>query len=109
METPQERSFDLLWRHVLEQWPDDASHHAFLQVCQSERRLADAAARYRGMAGDHARRAVAEKQLHKILVLALSEMETPQRTPPPRRSRLMVLSAFAFFGLALVLGYLALF
>ncbi len=107
METPQERSFDLLWRHVLDRWSDDAAHHAFLEICQSERRLADAAARYRGMAGDHARSAVAQKQLQQILILALSEMESRPRTPAGRRSRLLLLSAFAFFCLALVLGYSA--
>jgi hypothetical protein len=72
---------EALWKKVLDDFSSDAAHGAFLEHCQATRQLFEAAVRYRGMAGDHARGAMAERRLAGIAVLALAELETA-RTPP---------------------------
>lgn len=89
-----------LWRHVLDHWDDEAAHSAFVQNASDRGRLADAAARYRGMAGDHHRKLMAEKQLAAITALAFAQIDA-SRSPPPRPNRLITAVALA---LIVVLG-----
>lgn len=72
-----------LWKRTLDDWANDAAHGAFIEHCQTTKQLLEAAVRYRGMAGDHARGASAEKRLEAIAFLALAELETA-RTPERR-------------------------
>jgi hypothetical protein len=76
---------DALWKKVLENWSDDAAHRAFIDYCQAQDRLVEAAVRYRGMTGDHERGASAEKRLGAITVLAMTKLEALRS--PDRRGR----------------------
>jgi hypothetical protein len=69
--------------------------------------LVEAAVRYRGMKGDHARGALAEQKLTAIRALALSRLSA-SRTPERRRSggRTMSLLLIAFFVIGTI-GLLA--
>lgn len=89
-----------LWRHVLDHWEEEAAHVAFLQNAKDRGRLADAAARYRGMTGDHRRKEMAEKQLAAITALAFAQIDA-SRSSPPRTSRLVTAVAL---GVILVLS-----
>jgi hypothetical protein len=76
---------DALWKKALDAWDDDARHGAFIEYCQATGQLLEAAVRYRGMAGDHARGPSAQKRLGGIAVLALAALETARA---PERSSL---------------------
>ncbi|HEX3595648.1 MAG TPA: hypothetical protein VHU80_11110 [Polyangiaceae bacterium] len=71
---------EVLWKKVLDDFDDEPAHAAFIEHCQTTRQLLEAAVRYRGMAGDHARGAQAERRLASIAALALAGLETT-RTP----------------------------
>lgn len=81
-------ALDALWKKVVDDWGDDRVHGAFLDYCHKTRQLMEAAVRYRGMSGDHARGPSAGKRLEAIALLAVTELET-QRTPAPRSTRLV--------------------
>ena len=76
MSTPSDPMLEALWKRVLDAWDDEHAHSAFLDYCRSSDRLVEAAVRYRGMAGDHARSLVAEKKLKAVALLAMTELET---------------------------------
>jgi hypothetical protein len=105
----QQGALETLWKHVLDHWDDDAAHRAFLEHCHQDNRLVEAAVRYRGMKGDHARGAVAEQKLTAIRALALSRLAAA-RTPERRRSggRMMAYLLIALFiiGTVGLLAYL---
>jgi hypothetical protein len=90
---------EALWKRVLDDFGNESAHGAFIEHCRATRQLLEAAVRYRGMAGDHARGATAEKRLTGIAVLALAELETA-RTPP--RSHLTTAVRVALILLFLV-------
>jgi hypothetical protein len=102
-------ALETLWKHVLDHWEDEPAHRAFLEHCRQYNLLVEAAVRYRGMKGDHARGPTAEKQLTAIRALALSRLAA-SRTPERRRSggRMMsfVLIAFFVIGTIGLLAYL---
>lgn len=100
-------ALETLWKHVLDHWEDEAAHRAFLEHCSQANLLVEAAVRYRGMKGDHARGALAEQKLTTIRALALSRLAA-SRTPDPRRSggRLLSYLLIAFFVIGTV-GLLA--
>lgn len=85
-------SLEVLWRHALDHWSEDKAHTAFLQHCDETNRLAEAAARYRGMAADHTRAEIAEKKLRAVAALAMAKLET-QRTPPGGANKVLTLIA----------------
>ena len=101
-------SLDALWKHVLDHWDDDAAHRAFLDYCQNQEALAEAAVRYRGMKGDRDRGAVAEKRLTAVAMLAMSKLEVTRAEPKAASSALTKLLLIVFFmaGSLLVLAYL---
>jgi hypothetical protein len=78
-------ALETLWKHVLDHWDEEAAHRAFLEHCNQANLLVEAAVRYRGMKGDHARGALAEQKLTAIRALALSRLAAA-RTPERRRS-----------------------
>lgn len=81
--------FEALWKKCLDDWDDDRAHGKFLQHCQDSEQLAEAAARYRGMAGDRDRGPSAEKRLQAVALLAMAQLES-MRTTRPRRGRAVV-------------------
>lgn len=105
---PVDPSLDALWKHVLDHWDDEASHRAFLDYCQSQEVLAEAAVRYRGMKGDRDRGVVAEKRLAAVAMLAMSKLEVGRAEPKAASSALTKLLLIVFFmaGSLLVLAYL---
>jgi hypothetical protein len=87
---------EVLWKHVTNHWDDEAAHRAFLEHCRVNDRLVEAAVRYRGMKGDHARGPLAEKKLAAIAALALTRLETERSPSPAKRG-----SGFAYLLIAL--------
>jgi hypothetical protein len=102
-------ALETLWKHVLDRWEEDAAHRAFLEHCQRNDLLVEAAVRYRGMQGDHARGPLAEQKLTAIRALALARLAA-SRTPERRRSGGRTLSylliAFFVIGTVGLLAYL---
>jgi len=99
---------EILWKHVLDHWEDDAAHRAFLEHCRERERLVEAAVRYRGMKGDHARGPKAEQKLTAIAALALARLEL-SRTPDRRKQGRLVgylLIAVFLLGTLGLLAYL---
>ena len=80
---------EALWKKALDHFDDESAHAAFIDHCQATRQLLEAAVRYRGMAGDHARGKIAERRLAAISALALADLETA-RTPERRGVALVV-------------------
>ena len=101
-------ALETLWKHVTSHWEDEAAHRAFLEHCRVNDRLVEAAVRYRGMKGDHARGALAEKKLAAIAALALTRLEA-ERSPARGKSNnwaAYFLIALFIAGSAGLLAYL---
>jgi hypothetical protein len=102
-------ALEALWKNVIGRWEEDAPHAAFLEHCQRTGQLAEAAARYRGMTGDHARGPSAQKRLQGVATLAILSLEasrTPARETTQRASQLALLVFFLAAALTVVV-YLA--
>ncbi|RYZ03259.1 MAG: hypothetical protein EOO73_28670 [Myxococcales bacterium] len=101
-------ALEALWKNALENWDNDAAHHAFLDHCERNQALDEAAVRYRGMKGDHERGAGAEKRLKAVLILAMSKLELSRAEPKAAPSMLtkLMLVLFFLFGSLLLLLYL---
>jgi hypothetical protein len=80
---------EALWKRTIDHFDDESAHAAFIDHCQATRQLLEAAVRYRGMAGDHARGKIAARRLAAISALALADLETA-RTPERRGLALLV-------------------
>jgi hypothetical protein len=105
---PSDPVLESLWKRVLEHWDDDGAHAAFLEYCRERERLVEAAVRYRGMAGDHARSAIAKKKLDAVLLVAMAELEVSRRTDrrPVGHAASYVLIAFFILATVGLLAYL---
>ena len=101
-------ALETLWRHVTSHWEDEAAHRAFLEHCRVNDRLVEAAVRYRGMKGDHARGALAEKKLAAIAALALTRLEVERSPARAKSSNWALYFVIALFvaGSAGLLAYL---
>lgn len=102
-------ALEVLWKHVLDNWEDDASHRAFLEHCRHHDRLVEAAVRYRGMKGDHARGPIAETKLKAIAALAMARLalaRSPERRPKSRFMSFLLIALFmaGTIGLLAYLG-----
>jgi murein L,D-transpeptidase YcbB/YkuD len=98
-------AFEALWKHALDAWDDQRAHGAFLEYCRSTQRLAEAAARYRGMTSDRETAEIAQQKLTAVVLLAMSQLETSrsERAARPSRSTYALLA----FLLAATIGLLA--
>lgn len=101
-------ALDALWKHALDNWDNDAAHRAFLEHCQNNEVLDEAAVRYRGMKGDRDKGPGAEKRLKTILALALSKLEVQRAEPKAASSTIIKVLLIVVFlaGSLLVLAYL---
>jgi hypothetical protein len=99
-------ALETLWKNALDRWEDEAAHRAFLEYCRQRNQLVEAAVRYRGMKGDHARGPLAERKLTAITALALARLEGSRTPDPRRRSRVFGYLLVAFF-IAATVGLLA--
>lgn len=85
---------EALWKRVLEAWEDDRTHAAIIDHGLRTQALPELARRYRALADDPQKGAVAHKKLDAI-VLAATSMLFAQKTPSPGRVPLPItLSAF---------------
>jgi len=99
-------ALETLWKNALAHWEDEAAHRAFLEHCRHHDRLVEAAMRYRGMKGDHARGVLAEKKLTAITAMALARLEAARSPDRRRQSRVIGYLLVAFF-IAATIGLLA--
>jgi hypothetical protein len=102
-------ALEALWKNVLDHWDEDRAHGAFLELCQKTGKLAEAAARYRGMVGDRERGESARKRLQGVAVLAIATLEasrTPERSEK-RQTGALVLVVFFVAASGAVLAYLS--
>src|SRR5262245_42276535 len=88
---------EALWKKVVEDFSDDAAHAAFIEHCRVTQQLLEAAVRYRGMAGDHARGPVAQKRLQAIAILAVAGLEAERSAPRPRTSNALAVLLIIVF------------
>ncbi len=107
MKTP-DPALEALWKNALDNWDNDAAHHAFLDFCQCHEALDEAAVRYRGMKGDRDRGPGADRRLTAVLMLAMSKLEVSRSEPKAASSALIKLVLIVFFllGSVVVLTYL---
>jgi hypothetical protein len=101
-------ALDALWKNALDNWDNDAAHHAFLDFCHRQEALDEAAVRYRGMKGDRDRGPGAEKRLTAVLMLAMAKLEVSRSEPKAASSTLIKIVLIVFFlcGSLLMLTYL---
>ncbi len=103
-------ALEALWKQVVEDWDNDKAHAAYLEHCNAKNRLAEAASRYRGMAGDRERGESSEKRLQAVLALAFAQLEVLRSPPEESRRSLggVALTLFFLGGIVLILAYLGL-
>jgi hypothetical protein len=90
----------------VDSWDDEAAHAAFLEYCRRAERLVEAAVRYRGMVGDHARSQVAKKKLDAVSLLAMATLDLSRREERRTSSHAASYLLIAFFLVATI-GLLA--
>jgi hypothetical protein len=78
---------EALWAKVLEDWEAERAHDAFVSVSAERGRLGDAAARYRGQLACPDRKALAEKKMQAIAILAAQALESERTTTSSRAPR----------------------
>jgi hypothetical protein len=71
---------EALWKRVLEAWDDDRTHTALIEHAVREQQLPEIAGRYRALAEDPDKGALAKKKLDAI-VLAATQMLLSMKTP----------------------------
>lgn len=100
---------EALWKRVVDEWENEERHAAFLDYCQGNERLVEAAVRYRGMAGDRTRSESAEKKLRAVALLAMTKLEVSRTTERPGSGHSASYVLIAGFVLATIglLAYLA--
>lgn len=97
------------WRRLLEQWDDDDAHCKFIGLCATMDRLPDAGRLYREVReSDGERRAIAEKQIDRLLAHAMQSLEA-HRTEPPKRSprTLLLIAVLVMLGMIAAASWLA--
>lgn len=76
------------WQRVLGAWDDDRAHEAFVVLCASLDRLADAGRRYREVRErDAARADRAKRQIDRILALAMQSLGALKTESSPRSAK----------------------
>ncbi|MBM4361498.1 MAG: hypothetical protein FJ104_02370 [Deltaproteobacteria bacterium] len=85
-------ALEVLWKRVLDGWDDEATHAAFTEHCRNTGQLLEAAVRYRGMAGDHVRGAVADRHLRGVAILAMAALEQTRSERRPAGPRWLLIT-----------------
>jgi hypothetical protein len=102
---PTDAVLEALWKRVLDAWDDEKTHAALLDHALREQLLPEIAGRYRGLADDPEKGALAKKKLDAI-VLAATQMLMAMKTPKPGKVPLPItLSALGIC--AVLLSWLA--
>ena len=100
-----DETLEALWKNTLDHWDEDRTHSAFLSYCQQTDQLAEAAARYRGMAADRDRSGSAQQRLQGIAMLAIARLEATRTRSPRTRRRaggVLLVLLFAAATVALI-------
>lgn len=97
---------DALWKRVLDAWDDEKTHAALIEHGVREQRLPEIAGRYRALAEDPEKGAVAKKKLDAIVVAA-TQMLMAMKTPNPGTKVPWQITLSAFGVCAVLLGWLA--
>jgi hypothetical protein len=97
---PRDPILDALWARVLEAWDDDKPHAAALEHALRGERLPDLAGRYRKLADDPEKGALAKKKLDAIVVAA-TQMLMSMKTPKPGKTPVSI--TLSAFGVSLAL------
>ncbi|HEY8428597.1 MAG TPA: hypothetical protein VIL20_09495 [Sandaracinaceae bacterium] len=85
-------AIEAAWKRVEAAWDDEAVHQAFVALCASTDRLAEAGKRYRTVReSDPARAEVAAAQIDRILAIAMQSLAALQTRPSPRSAKNKVL------------------
>jgi hypothetical protein len=103
-------AIEALWKNCLDHWEEEKAHVAFVDACRERGKLAEAGARYRGMAGDRDRAPEAEKRLKSILAIAMASLEVA-RTPEPvvkRRANALAVLVVLLAGTIGLVAYISL-
>ena len=95
-----QESFNALWSRVLERWEDDRAHTAIVELALRTGELPELAGRYRALANDPQRGAVAKRQLDAV-VGAATTLLWSTKTPAPGKVPVPMLLSAA--GICLVL------
>jgi hypothetical protein len=97
---------DTAWQGVEAAWNDESRHRAFVGLCLALGRLPDAGRRYREVRDrDPGRRAEAERQIDRVLAVALQQLELGRSAPPPAR-RLGLTIVAAVLSTVMIAGVL---
>jgi hypothetical protein len=100
-EEPKDAVLEALWKRVVEAWDDEKTHGALIEHAMREQRLPEVAGRYRALADDPEKGAVAKKKLDAV-VLAATQMLLAMKTPKPGKVPIPItLTAFAVSALLL--------
>lgn len=100
---------DEAWERLSSHWDDDEAHRKFIGLCATMSRLPDAGRLYREVRDrDETRRAVAEKQIDRLLTRAMQSLEA-YRTEAPKRSprTLLVIAVLMMLGMIAAVSWLA--
>jgi hypothetical protein len=98
---PTDAVLEALWKRVVEAWDDEKTHGALIEHAMREQRLPEVAGRYRALADDPEKGAVAKKKLDAV-VLAATQMLLAMKTPKPGKVPIPItLTAFAVSALLL--------
>ena len=76
-------ALDSVFQHALANWDDPRAHSAVLEQARALNQLAEAAALYRRVQGDHKRKEVADKMLAAIAVTAFAAIDA-SKSPVPK-------------------------
>lgn len=109
MSAQRDPVLEALWKRVTDDWASEDAHHKFLEYCRAREQLVEAAVRYRGMAGDHARAELAERKLKGVALLALAQLEASRTVAPAARAsrgNYLLIAAFLLATVGL-LAYLS--
>ncbi|MCA9608136.1 MAG: hypothetical protein KC619_21150 [Myxococcales bacterium] len=89
------------WQEVLAAFDDEAAHKKFLTLCAGLDRLGDAGARYRPIKDDpeDPRAEMAKKQVDRLLVLAMQNLDVI-KTPPTRRRSIKTILLLVALGVS---------
>ncbi len=99
-EEPTDAVLEALWKRVLEAWDEEKMHAALIDHAIRERQLPEVAGRYRALADDPERGALAKKKLDAIVVAA-TQMLMAMKTPKPGKVPIPI--TLTAFGVCAVL------
>lgn len=89
------------WQEVLAAFDDEAAHKKFLTLCAGLDRLGEAGARYRPIKDDaeDPRSEMAKKQVDRLLVLAMQNLDAI-KTPPTRKRSIRTILLLVALGVS---------